>query len=441
MKRILLIINCSILFFAHNLNAQCIGGAFASNLTPTTSWQFVNSVSGGNYYTFAGTAGNVYTFSFCSADGGSSIYDTQISLLNSFGNTVQAGVDDYCAANARLDFYCTNTSTYRVLLTKYNCVSQANMGKLAYKSTTIPVCPAGLGTGVTNVASLPYSSGAGSTLGGVNDLTSSNMNVCSNSAYLYGEDKVWIFTPVTGGNVTIDLTTNSSKAGIYLFNGCPLNGNNSTCIGSSLGGGNQTLTVCVEQGSTYYLVVDSKSTTNNFSYTNLTISTPTANSTCSIGTVVSIPSLPYSSTGRTTCGKGNEITKSNVEVCGNSTYLGNEDEVFSFTPISSGNINVGITTLSSYSGIFLYEGCPMSSYCAGTGNKCIGSETSSSGSKSLCGYVTAGLTYYVVVDNYYNCFPYSISISSPTTNLVGSICSNPVVVSSMPFTALKESTT
>ena len=88
MKRILLIINCSILFFAPNLNAQCIGGAFASNLTPTTSWQFVNSVSGGNYYTFTGTAGNVYTFSFCSADGGSSIYDTQISLLNSFGNTV-----------------------------------------------------------------------------------------------------------------------------------------------------------------------------------------------------------------------------------------------------------------------------------------------------------------------------------------------------------------
>ena len=439
MKRIIIIF--SLIICIQQSNAQCIGGSLASNITPSTSWQFVNGAAGGTYYTFNGTAGNTYSFSFCSADGGNSIYDTQISLLNSFGNYLQAGVDDYCGLNARLDFYCTVTATYRVLLTKYNCVSQNNMGKVAYKYIATPMCPTGFGTGVTNVASLPYTSGAGSTAGGVNDLTSSNMNICSNASYLYGEDKVWIFTPITGGNVTITLLTSSTKGGMYLFKGCPLNGNTSTCVASSLGGANPSMTICVEQAATYYLVIDSRSNTFNFTYSNLTITAPSAVSTCSIGTEIAIPSLPYNSIGRTTCGKGNEITSANTMTCGNNSYLFSEDEVFTFTPISSGNITVGITSSSSYSGIFLFEGCPLTSYCAATGNKCIGSSTSASGTKSLCGYVIAGRMYYVVVDNYNSCFPYSINISSPASNLTGATCANPVIVSSLPFIATKESTT
>jgi len=363
------------------------------------------------------------------------------SLLNPAGNFMLAGVDDYCGLNARLDFYCTITGTYRILLTKYNCSLQSNMGKLAYKSMSTPICPSGFGTGVTNVASLPYTSGAGSTSGSVNDLTSTNMNVCSNSSYLFGEDKVWIFTPLTGGNITITLSTSSTKAGLYLFKGCPLNGNNSTCEASSLGGGNPTITFCAEQGATYYLVADSKSTTTNFTYTNLSISAPITASACTLGTVVNITSLPYNSAGRTTCGKVNDITASNILTCGNNSYLANEDEVFSFTPIASGNITVGITSAYAYSGLFLYKGCPMSGYCAGTGNKCVANSTSASGSKSICGYVTAGITYYVIVDNFISCFPYSINISSPISNLTGATCANPVLVSSLPFTAKKESTT
>jgi len=80
MKHILKLIIVCLFVSIHQINAQCIGGTLAGSITPTTSWQFVNSVAGGNYYTIAATAGNSYFFSFCSADGGSSIYDTQIFI-------------------------------------------------------------------------------------------------------------------------------------------------------------------------------------------------------------------------------------------------------------------------------------------------------------------------------------------------------------------------
>jgi hypothetical protein len=440
MKKNTILILSFLLITAHLCNAQCTGGTLANNITPSSSWQFVNSVNGGTYYTFTGTTGVIYTFSFCSSDGALSNYDTQITLLNPAGNPIIAGVDDYCGLNARLDFTCTIAGTYRVLVTKYNCITQTGLGKLAYKMTAIPTCPGGLGSGVTNVASLPYNSGSGSTSGAGNDLTATNVNICGNAAHLFGEDKVWIFSPVTGGNVTILLSTSNTKAGLFLFKGCPLNGNNSVCLGSDFGPGNPTITTCVEQGSTYYIVADSKSNTNNFNYSNLSITAPVSFSACNLGTVNNVVSLPYNSTGRTTCGNNNDITSAIVESCGDNSYLNGEEEVFSFTPASSGNINISIASSSAYTGLFLYEGCPLMSYCAATGNFCVASATDASGTKSLCGYVNSGKTYYVIVDSYSGCFPYSITISAPAINFTGSTCLSPVIIAQLPYSAIKENT-
>ena len=120
------------------VSAQCTGGTPASTLTMTTAWQTVNNVNGNTYYNFTATAGNVYYFSFCTAQGnGSSTFDTEISILNSFGNTVPDGYnDDYCGATgvqSYISWLCINSGTYRVLLNKKPCSPQTNHGNLSYR--------------------------------------------------------------------------------------------------------------------------------------------------------------------------------------------------------------------------------------------------------------------------------------------------------------------
>ncbi|MBK8847265.1 MAG: hypothetical protein IPO27_12270 [Bacteroidetes bacterium] len=52
-------------------------------------------------------------------------------------------------------------------------------------------CSSLLGAGVTNIVSLPYASGAGSTNGMGDDLTSTNTATCGASYYFGGMDRVW----------------------------------------------------------------------------------------------------------------------------------------------------------------------------------------------------------------------------------------------------------
>lgn len=440
MKQLKLYLSCLfILPFYNVVSAQCTGGTAGSNLNITTSWQTV-AVAGGKYYTFNGIAGNVYYFSFCGANGGSSGYDTQITLLNSFGNIIPGAFnDDFCGTNAYIAWECSNTSTYRVLVNKYDCGNQNNMGNLAFRYAAPVTCPAGLGTGVIHITSLPYTMNNGNTSGQVNDINSATADLCGDLTYYESNDRVWYFTPVTSGTVTINLNTNV-RSSLSLHRGCPMLGNNSECIGFSQGNNNRTVTACLEQGITYYIIVDSRSNVSNVTFSQLTVSAPSSQSACNLGTTVSVPSLPYSSSGRTTCGKGNEVTQNNTEECGNSNYLRGEDEVFVFTPTATGSITVNISSAGLYSGLFLYEGCPLSSYCAGTGNSCIANVANASGTKSLCGNVVQGRTYYLIVDRWNDCLSYDITISSPSNNTSGRTCANAVNISSLPFNALNENT-
>src|SRR3954468_10824683 len=86
---LLLILSCASLV-SDDLFAQCSGGVLAGNIVPTTAWTSTATanVIGGSYYTFNATAGFTYYFSFCPADGGNTIYDTQITILNNAGTFV-----------------------------------------------------------------------------------------------------------------------------------------------------------------------------------------------------------------------------------------------------------------------------------------------------------------------------------------------------------------
>lgn len=120
-------------------------------------------------------------------------------------------------------------------------------------------------------------------------------------------------------------------------------------------------------------------------------------------TIPATPTLPFISS--LTCGTTNDITSANSPSCGNSSYKGGLEAVFVWTPANGYNDVTFAYSGVTYTGIFLYQGCPTS------GGTCIGNYTSSGTSKTLA-YIgsnmnsgtkislAAGTTYYIVIDTW-----------------------------------------
>lgn len=126
-------------------------------------------------------------------------------------------------------------------------------------------------------------------------------------------------------------------------------------------------------------------------------------------------SLPYSITGQTTCGFVNDITSTKVtNICGSSSYYTGEDVVYVFTPTVTATFDGTVTSTGTFVGMMLYEGCPTST------GVCVANSQSSSGTQSITatsgcssGTLTAGLTYYLIIDSYAApaCNPYDLNMS------------------------------
>jgi hypothetical protein len=304
------------------------------------------------------------------------------------------------------------SSTYNVTVTAntyYRCVVSCGANSSNSASVYLTINPTSAGTGTVLVSSLPYFSPARSTCGQVNDLTSSNVPVtCGSTSYLGGEDEVFIFTPTTSGNITIDLTNASTTwAGMKLYQGCPLSPS-AICIGNASGSANLTMCVNVTSGTTYYLVVDVYPLPTCYTY-DISITAPTSVSsgnTCADATIIT--ALPYFQNGLSTCCKGNDYTSSNA--C-SSLYMNGEDYVFRYTPPTNQTIDISLGGTLNYTGLFVTNGCP------NTGT-CVAFATSASGNPSLCGVnLTGGVTYYIIVDTWPspNCTPFNIDIRQQTS--------------------------
>lgn len=305
-------------------------------------------------------------------------------------------------------------------------------------------CLDALGANNVTVAALPYSVTGQSTAGSGNELTSSTAvtTSCASSSYYGGEDRVYMFTPSSSGDITITLSNANSYASIMLYEGCPLKnaytcgGTQGSCVGydADSGSGPETITASVSAGTTYYLVLDIYPSPSNYTY-DLSITAPTS---CLTGTSIT---LPYSLASGTTCGKGDDINNSNdlaSGTCGTyGYYLNDEDDIYEFIPTTSGNIDISVTQ-AGYGAINLYKGCPLNGYggeCAGAAN------SSSSGVRSFTACVEAGQKYFLVLDSYdvgANCMAYSnLSISAPYCSLG----SGNVNIASLPYAASSQTTT
>ncbi len=237
---------------------------------------------------------------------------------------------------------------------------------------------------------------------------------CSGTA----NDDVWYsFVASQASHVVTVVGSSGLDAVVEVLSGSCAGLTSMYCGDGSFAGGTETVTANgLIAGNTYYVrVYDYYSAIPSSTSFTICVTTPVLPS-CPLGLgtgVVAVPALPYTSSGRTTCGKVNDLTASNTVVCGSSSYYTGEDEVFIFTPSSSGNITITLSSSGSWTGLMLYSACPFS-------GSCVGFVQSSSGSKALCVNVSGGVTYYLIIDSYASpaCNPYDITISTPTTAVV-----------------------
>ncbi|MHC1773954.1 MAG: CARDB domain-containing protein [Lentimicrobium sp.] len=107
----------------------------SSTLTPTTSWKTQNSIYAGEFTAFNVTSGKTYTFSYCSADGASASYDSEMTLRNKTTNAFLAYSDDACGDDAKITWTATFTGQVKLVTTVYGCGTNSVSTKLRYKRT------------------------------------------------------------------------------------------------------------------------------------------------------------------------------------------------------------------------------------------------------------------------------------------------------------------
>ena len=291
-----------------------------------------------------------------------------------------------------------------------------------------------IGGTVNNIGSVPYTATGLTTCGAGDNLTGANTITCGSSSYLQSEDVTFIFTVPADDLYHVTLTNASqNQVGLKLYDGCPLTGGGGTCVGNV---GNfdadKILAANLVSGNTYYLVID-RNGTACFTY-DLKIDVPDQCPAPGSTGWTSI-TIPYNSTGETTCGKGDDLRYYNTVICGSSNYLAGEDQVYIFTSSSTALYHFTLTNTSqSNVGMKLYDGCPMPNQ----GGSCIASVANFDADKILAANLVFGNTYYLVIDrNSASCFTYDLKIEVPDECPTGTT-TGWTFIPSIPFSATGE---
>ncbi len=310
------------------------------------------------------------------------------------------------------------SATNPVISFQVKLYETSNRIEFIYRQEPAAVVPGGASIGISGTTSGDYYSLNNSSAAPVASKIVENTNIATKPAtgQIYRWDPVTCTGPPAAGTAVaspssncttyttaLSLTGNGSGCGMtYQWQSATAFGGPYTNIGGAV---NITYTATVAS-TTYYRCV---LTCSGFSTASApATATIAALGVCAICNIISVASLPYSQTGQTTCGQGNDVTSTNVtNVCGSSLYYGGEDVVYSYTATATGLLNINVTSTGSYMGVTLYQGCPIS------GGTCVGNAQGFSGNQNLCANVTMGQVYYIVLDSYPSptCNPYDIGLS------------------------------
>lgn len=120
--------------------------------------------------------------------------------------------------------------------------------------------------------------------------------------------------------------------------------------------------------------------------------------------------LPFTGTNLTNCGSLDDYDNTNTVLCGSGLYYSGEDHLYAFTPTTTGPLMFQLTTTSNSTGMFLFDGCP------NTAPNCLANSESFAGGGSFMFTVTAGQTYFIMIDSWSppTCHPlYDLYIGPP----------------------------
>jgi gliding motility-associated-like protein len=286
-------------------------------------------------------------------------------------------------------------------------------------------CAMATGSPVT----LPYTATGQTTCGYTDNFNGTLSCASQSSSYTTGPDHFYAFTAAATGMVTINLTnvTASSYPSITVFQGCPSSATNATnCIGgTNSSSGPLTLVVSVVSGTQYVIMIDNWPTPACTSY-DIHVSAPAAAPAGDNCATAIAATLPYCATGQTTCGFNDNYNGTVSCAAPSSIYTTGPDVFYKFTAAATGQQLIQLTNTSPatfYGSIIVFQGCPSP---VNSATNCVGGTSASSGNFGLTINVTAGVTYYVMIDNWPTpaCFNYDICISPPPSATLQAACTN-----------------
>jgi len=108
----------------------------STTLSPTTAWKTQNSIYAGEYAAFNVVSGRVYSFSYCSADGASATYNSELTLRNKATDAFIAYSNDACGDDAKIVWTATFTGVVKLVTTVSGCGTNTTNTKLRYKYST-----------------------------------------------------------------------------------------------------------------------------------------------------------------------------------------------------------------------------------------------------------------------------------------------------------------
>jgi len=137
----------------------------------------------------------------------------------------------------------------------------------------------------------------------------------------------------------------------------------------------------------------------------------------SCATPVVIPGLPYSVTGQTNCGLGNNYSTTCL-----GSYDGGEEIIYRLDLAAAATIDIVMNPGSTtWTGILLDSTCPPNA------TTCIAKNTGSSGTRSILGQSLAAGSYYIMVDTW----PTPTCIPSFTLNVTAAVPPPPPAVNDL----------
>ncbi len=107
----------------------------STTLSPTTAWKTQNSIYAGEYAVFNVVLGRIYNFSYCSADGATASYNSELTLRNNTTGLFIAYSDDACGDDAKIIWTATFTGTVKLVTTVSGCGTNTTNTKLRYRYT------------------------------------------------------------------------------------------------------------------------------------------------------------------------------------------------------------------------------------------------------------------------------------------------------------------